>query len=111
MHQGESTRLLVNSASTPSTDDSSSSLPAQRRSTCTCLPLRHLCLPSKAATLILCWTAMVGVGYYAGMNFAAVLNATNVHHYSSILIHDVVSYAVLALVMIFYPLSGFIAED
>ena len=107
--KGESTHLLVNSASAPSTDRSSTFSLSQWRNTC-CLPLRHLCLPSKAAILILCWMAMVGVAYYAAVDFAAMLIASNVHHFSSILIHDVISYATLALVLIFYPLSGFIAD-
>ena len=107
--KGESTHLLVNTASAPSTDRSSTFSLSQRRNTY-CLPLRHLCLPSKAAILILCWMAIVGVAYYAAVNFAAVLIASNVHHYSSILIHDVISYATLALVLIFYPLSGFVAD-
>ena len=108
--KGESTHLLVNSASAPSTDRSSTFSLPQWRNTC-CLPLRHLCLPSKAAILILCWTAIVGVGYYAAVNFAALLITSNVHHYRRILIHDVIIlYATLALVLIFYPLSGFIAD-
>ena len=107
--KSESTHLLVNSASAPSTDHSSTFSLPQWRNAC-CLPLRHFCLPSKAAILILCWTAIVGVGYYAAVDFAAVLIASNVYHYRSILIHDVISYATLALILIFYPLSGFIAD-
>ena len=53
---------------------------------------------------------MVGMGYYALVDFAAVLIAARVPQYSGILIYDALSYAALAFVMIFYPLSGFIAD-
>ena len=106
---GELTHLLANATS--STDLSSSLQQRRSISTCmSCFLLKHLCLPSKAAILILCWTAMVGMGYYALVDFAAMLIAARVPQFSGILIYDVLSYATLAFVMIFYPLSGFIAD-
>ena len=102
--KGESTRLLVNTASST---DLSSSLPQRRSIFISYFPLKHLCLPSKAAVLILCWTATVGIVYHATVDFTAVLIAANTHNYPGILMYDVLSYAMLALVMIFYPLSGF----
>ena len=51
----ESSRLVVNTAS----EDSSS--PLQQKSVCiSCPPSKLLCLPSKAAILILLWTIIVG---------------------------------------------------
>ena len=67
----ESSRLLVNTAS----EDSS---PLQQKSVCiSCPPSKHLCLPSKAAILILLWTAIVGAMYYIFMGLAAVLEMKN----------------------------------
>ena len=102
--KGESTRLLVNTAS--STDLSSSI----RQKRISYFPLKHLYLPSKAAILILFWTVIVGLIYHATLDFTAVLIAVNTRNYTGILTYDILSYATLALVMIFYPLSGFIAD-
>ena len=102
--KGESTHLLVNTASST---DLSSSLRQKRISY---FSLKHLCLPSKAAILILFWTAIVGLFYHATLDFTAVLIVTSTHNYTGILTYDVLLYATLALVMIFYPLSGFIAD-
>ena len=102
--KGESTHLLVNTASST---DLSSSLRHKRISY---FPLKHLCLPSKAAILILFWTAIVGLFYHATLDFTVVLIASYTRNYTGILTYDVLSYAILALVMISYPLSGFIAD-
>ena len=73
-----------------------------------CFPARHsCCLPSKAAVLILLWTALVGAVYeqLRGITIASVNDANaNKPNYSSS------SYALLALIMVFYPLCGFIAD-
>ena len=102
--KGESTHLLVNAASSTNL---SSSLHQKRISY---FPLKHLCLPSKAAILILFWTVIAGLIYHATLDFTAVLIAVNTRNYTGILTYDILSYATLALVMIFYPLSGFIAD-
>ena len=68
---------------------------------------KRLCLPSKAAILILLWTALVGVVYQQLRSTAVALidnSEHNASHYNSL------CYAVLALVMVFYPLSGFVAD-
>ena len=68
---------------------------------------KRLCLPSKAAILILLWTALVGAVYQQLRSTAVALidnSEHNASHYNSL------CYAVLALVMVFYPLSGFVAD-
>ena len=71
-HTSQSTHLLVNTAS----EDPSS--PLQQRSVCISCPLsKHLCLPSKAAILILLWTAIVRTMYYFFVGLAATLQITN----------------------------------
>ena len=69
--------------------------------------LRYLCLPSKAAILVLFWTAVVGAIYQVMMS-TAVLVLDN--SYTDITIRDLLPYALLAILMMFYPLSGFIAD-
>ena len=79
-------------------------------STC-CGSLRHLCLPSKAAILILLWTTVVGI-IYEGL-IAAVALAIDRSHFAytvGVAITASLPYASLALVMMFYPLSGFVAD-
>ena len=100
----ESSRLLVNTAG----EDSS---PLQQKSVCiSCPPSKHLCLPSKAAILILLWTAIVGAMYYIFVDLAAVLQIDRSRINSNVSMHDSLPYAILALVMMLYPLSGFIAD-
>ena len=100
IHPSESTHLLVNAASA----DSSS--PLQQKSVCICPPSKHLCLPSKAAILILFWTVITGTLYYTALGAAAMTTI----HLNSFSAYDFLPYAMLALIMIFYPLSGFIAD-
>ena len=103
-HPPESTHLLINTVS----EDSS---PLQQKSVCiSCPPSKHLCLPSKAAILILLWTAIVGAMYYIFMGLAAALQTESSRINSNISKYDSLPYAILALVMMFYPLSGFIAD-
>ena len=100
----ESSRLLVNTAS----EDSS---PFQRKSVCiSCPPSKHLCLPSKAAILILLWTIIVGAIYYNLVGISALLVMTIVPPNTILSVYDPLPYAILAMVMMFYPLSGFIAD-
>ena len=102
--KGESTRLLVNATST------NLSLPQERSVCVSCHPLKHLCLPSKAAILILLWTAIAGIVYYGAVDIAAVIIVGHTDHYTGMLMFDALLYAMLAVIMIFYPLSGFITD-
>ena len=101
----ESTHLLVNTAS----EDSSFAL--QQKCVCISYPrLKHLYLPSKAAILILLWTAIVGVTYHNFVGFSALLVMGNPRPNTILSKYEPLPYAVFAIVMIFYPLSGFIAD-
>ena len=101
----ESSRLLVNTA----TEDYSS--PFQQKSVCFSCPLsKHLCLPSKAAILILLWTIVVGVVYHNLLGFSSLLVLSNPTPNAILSQYEPLPYAMLALVMMFYPLSGFIAD-
>ena len=103
--QSESTHLLVNTASEGSPS------PLQQKSVCISCPLsKHLCLPSKAAILILLWTIIVGTVYHNLVGDAAglVVSSARLNTYFSMYVS--VPYAILAIVMMFYPLSGFIAD-
>ena len=72
---------------------------------------KHVCLPSKAAILVLLWTVMVGAVYSFVLITAAVLIFSKSESSSiSISINDSLPYAILALVSVFYPLSGLIAD-
>ena len=71
---------------------------------------KHLCLPSKAAILILLWTAIVGAMYFIFMGLAIALQTNSSRINSNISMYDSLPYAILALVMMLYPLSGFIAD-
>ena len=101
----ESSHLLVNTAS----EDSSSAL--QQKSVCiSCLPSKHLCLPSKAAILILLWTAIVGAMYHNLVSLSALLVLSNQTPNAVLSQYEPLPYAILAIVMMFYPVSGFIAD-
>ena len=71
-----------------------------------------VCLPSRAAIIIILWTFVVGLAYYAMISVAVVL----VFDYDqeqptiSISVYDSLPYAILAFAMVFYPLSGYIAD-
>ena len=105
-YHAESSRLLVNTAS----EEDSSLQPQLQRACVSCPPPKHLCLPSKAAILILLWTVIVGVTYYNLIGFFAVL-VLDIHQPNTTLsVYEPLPYAILALVMMFYPLSGFIAD-
>ena len=101
----ESSRLLINTVS-----EDYSSLFQQKRVCISCPPLKHLCLPSKAAILILLWTAIIGVMYHNVVGFSALLVLSNPAPNAILSQYEPLPYAILALVMMFYPLSGFIAD-
>ena len=96
----ESRRLLDNNGDSSSRN--------RRRKSCSLA--RDFCLPSKAAYLILLWTVVVGCVYY-GMLEVAVLG---MHTYRmggpSAAVYESTTYAVLAFIMMFYPLSGLVAD-
>ena len=70
-----------------------------------------LCVPSKAAILIIIWTATVGMLYNLLLVTAVVMTYANIRPGVSVSIFDSITYyATLAIIMIFYPLSGFIAD-
>ena len=71
---------------------------------------KHVCLPSKAAILIILWTAAVGAMYNFILLVAVVLMVTIDPPDISITINYYVPYAILAIVSMLYPLSGFIAD-
>ena len=78
---------------------------------------KHLCPPSRAAALILVWSAIVGTTYtlaiYSSVAVGVVGKKTIIHgpkHHLSIFISVLVPYACLALVLLIYPLSGFVAD-
>ena len=70
-----------------------------------CSLTRHICLPSKATYLILLWTVVVSFIYYALLGVVIVATYVNDGASSSF-----VTYAILAVVMMFYPLSGLVAD-
>ena len=62
-----------------------------------------------AAILILLWTAVVGMMYYAVISLIAMFVVIYPYN-NKLTVHHALCYAVLAVVMMFYPLSGFIAD-
>ena len=81
-----------------------------------CVSPTHLCLPSKAAILILIWSAIVGAMNTMGMDttFAVGVALKEVEFFgqkfNNILLNVLVPYLYAALVMLLYPLSGFVAD-
>ena len=96
----ESTHLL-------SAQSSTSNKSSQRRHRL----YRRFCLPSKAAILMLFWTAIVGIIYYTVIG----ITATVVDYNSGSLKYSrpsgvILVYAFLAFIAMTYPLSGLIAD-
>ena len=105
-HASESSCLLVNAAS----EEDSSPLQPQQRACILCPSPKYLCLPSKAAILILLWTAIVGALYNIFLGLAVALEIFKSKYGTNFSVYDSLIYAILALVMMFYPLSWFIAN-
>ena len=105
MRQGESEHLLAHVKL--STSES-----AKQKSSCVCSPgkYRYLCVPSKAAILIIVWTAIVGMMFQTVMALSAGAVSGSPQPQSILVTYAPVPYAILAFIMIFYPLSGFIAD-
>ena len=77
-----------------------------------CYPLiRQLfCLPSKVAVLILLWTAVIGIVYHAVIGCILLLFSVNSIREKNASTLASIPFAILALSMMFYPLSGFLAD-
>ena len=73
--------------------------------------LKHLCLSSKAAILIILWAAVVGTAYTLFKDIVAVsILGSSYAHVTDIAILDSIPYVAVTITMTFYPLSGFIAD-
>ena len=82
-----------------------------------CVLPRHLCLPSKAAVLILVWSALVGAVYTLILDFSIALGVYGKkfkfdgHKYHlNVFLNVFIPYACLALVLLVYPFSGLVAD-
>ena len=76
-----------------------------------CRKLKHLCLSSKAAILIILWTVVIGTAYTLIKDLVALVIITNPYAVTvDVAVLDLIPYVVLAVIMTFYPLSGFIAD-
>ena len=86
--------------------------PTDTRSVCIrkCPSLKHICLPSKAAVLILLWTAIVGTMYNTSITLSVTSILAFPQSQPGLSAYDPLPYAILAIVMMFYLLSGFIAD-
>ena len=73
-----------------------------------CSLAHHFCLPSKAARLILLWTVAIGIIYYIFIGLA--IESTYTAKGSHVAIYESITYAMLAFIMMLYPLSGLVAD-
>ena len=72
---------------------------------------KHVCLSSKAAILIILWVTVVGAAYTLIKDLVAVsILGKHYSHIADVGSLDLIPYATLTIIMIFYPLSGFIAD-
>ena len=81
-----------------------------------CISPTHLCLPSKAAILILLWSAIVGAMNTLATDTTVAVGVAlqNVqvhgHNLDNILLNVLIPYLCTALVMLLYPVGGFVAD-
>ena len=76
-----------------------------------CCKPKHICLQSKAAVLVILWTAVLGLTYNLFRDGAAFLiGGSKYSHKVDIAVLDLIPYVSLVVIMTFYPLSGFIAD-
>ena len=81
-----------------------------------CISPTHLCLPSKAAALILLWSAIVGamntLATDATVAVGVALQEVQIHGHKldNILLNVLIPYLCTALVLLLYPLGGFVAD-
>ena len=72
---------------------------------------RQLCLPSKAAVVILLWTAVVSAMYKtAGETALHIIDTKIVDQYIKDNIGVLIVYLVFVMVYVLYPLAGFLAD-
>ena len=76
---------------------------------------RHLCLPSKAAVLILFWTLVVSAIYSTAEEstmYAAggVWRRDNIHTLSKRNYSTLIAHLMFTLILLFYPIAGFMAD-
>ena len=72
---------------------------------------QRFCLPSKSATLMLFWTAVVGTVYYFVLIVTVALIDTKSESTDiSLSTNDFLAYAILAIIAMVYPFSGLIAD-
>ena len=88
--------------------------PHEKCSGICCLP-RHICLQYKAILLILAWTVIVGELFSMSQVLIGYFITDYVPIGKSHLVNAVSSpmgflYAILAVIAMFYPLSGFLAD-
>ena len=103
VHVSESESLLGNTCANTETS-------SPIRQICACHSPKHLCLPSRSAILLLFWTVIVGMMYFLLMVWSAMFVASNPQPKAILSMYEPLPYAILAFVMMFYPLSGFIAD-
>ena len=85
-----------------------STIESRSRKTIRSRRLKYICIPSKAGAYVLLSALVVGCIYYTLLGTTvAFINSTET---SKISVYFSLPYAILALVMVFYPLSGFIAD-
>ena len=83
--------------------------PRRQQESSTCC--KHFCLPSKAAILVIFWTAAVGIVHNSVLLVTvAVTDAKPLSPDISITANYCLPYAILAFISMFYPLSGYIAD-
>ena len=82
-----------------------------------CILPRHVCPPSKAALLIMVWSAIVGTTYIISIDSiiavgvaSKTIEVNGQKRHLNIFINILVPYTCLALVLLLYPLSGFVAD-
>ena len=83
--------------------------PRRQQESSTCC--KHFCLPSKAAILVIFWTAAVGIVYNSVL--LVTVAVTDIEPLSpdiSISANYCLPYAILAFISMLYPLSGYIAD-
>ena len=102
---------------TSSVTESSNLLPSEptlafhQSITRSCGFCNKMCLPSKAAIYILFSAAIVGCIYFILLGTViAFIMSSSPHLEVPVSVYFSLPYAILALVMMFYPLSGFIAD-
>ena len=101
---------MMSSETQPLLNQSPANLQPQINKRICCRP-QYICVSSKAAILIILWTAVVGTAYTSFKNLAALL--INSSYYTGtvdVAVLALIPYVVLAIIMTFYPLSGFIAD-